>query len=249
MSPRQNGIAPGAPGAGVTSTRSRVISSIRQVDAPSMKVWPGARLVDHLLVELADAAAVGQVDAEEAAVGDRARVGDGELPRALARADRRPRRGPRRSAAAARRTPPTGSARRACRARCRAACGRAPRTGTRAGPSRAARAPSTRRRSRRIATICCASTSSGLRGTTVSSISASRIRCATTARLEQVGAELGEDPALRGLADAVAGAADALQAARDRLRRLDLEHEVDGAHVDAELERGGGDEARAARPT
>ena len=63
-------------------------------------------------------------------------------------------------------------------------------------------------------------------------------------RLEQVGAELREDPALRGLADAVAGAADPLKAARDRLRRLDLEHQVDGAHVDAELERRRGHEAR-----
>jgi hypothetical protein len=42
----------------------------------------------------------------------------------------------------------------------------------------------------------------------------------------------------------VAGAADALQPGGDRLGRLDLEHEVDGAHVDAELERRGGDEAR-----
>ena len=39
-SPFQNGTAPGTPGAGETSTRSRVISSIRQVEAPSMKVWP-----------------------------------------------------------------------------------------------------------------------------------------------------------------------------------------------------------------
>src|SRR5581483_6654022 len=39
-----------------------------------------ARLVDHLLVELADpAAAVDEMDAVEAAVGDRARVRDGEL--------------------------------------------------------------------------------------------------------------------------------------------------------------------------
>src|SRR2546423_15212804 len=39
----------------------------------------GSRLVDHLLVELSDpAAAVGQVHAEEPAVGDRPRVGDGE---------------------------------------------------------------------------------------------------------------------------------------------------------------------------
>ena len=39
-SPFQNGTAPGSPGAGETSTRSRVISSIRQVDAPSRNVWP-----------------------------------------------------------------------------------------------------------------------------------------------------------------------------------------------------------------
>ena len=71
-SPFQNGTAPGTPGAGETSTRSRVISSIRQLDAPSRNIWPGARLVDHLLVQLADAAApVDQVHAEEAAVGDR----------------------------------------------------------------------------------------------------------------------------------------------------------------------------------
>ena len=44
----------------------------------------GARLVDHLLVELADPAAVGQVDAVEAAVGDRAGVGDDQLARAFA---------------------------------------------------------------------------------------------------------------------------------------------------------------------
>ena len=31
---------PGTPGAGETSTRSRVTSSIRQVDAPSRNVWP-----------------------------------------------------------------------------------------------------------------------------------------------------------------------------------------------------------------
>ena len=37
-SPFQNGTAPGTPGAGETSTRSRVISSIRQVEAPSRKV-------------------------------------------------------------------------------------------------------------------------------------------------------------------------------------------------------------------
>ena len=44
----------------------------------------GAGLVDHLLVELADPAAVGQVDAVEAAVGDRAGVGDDQLAGAFA---------------------------------------------------------------------------------------------------------------------------------------------------------------------
>ena len=61
--------------------------------------------------------------------------------------------------------------------------------------------------------------------------------------LEQIAAELGEDAPDADLADAVAGAADALQAAGDGLGRLDLQDEVDGAHVDAELERAGGHEA------
>ena len=77
----------------------------------------------------------------------------------------------------------------------------------------------------------------------------SRIRRATTAHSSRSARNLGKIRPLRDLADAVAGAADALQPARDRLRRLDLDHEVDGAHVDAELERGGGDQARAARRT
>ena len=60
--------------------------------------------------------------------------------------------------------------------------------------------------------------------------------------LQQVAAELREDLAAAGLADLVARAPDPLQAARDRARRLDLDHEVDGAHVDAELERRRGDD-------
>ena len=81
-------MAPGAPGAGVTITRSRVISSIRQVLAPEQEGLAGACLVDHLLVELAHTAPVGQVDAVEAAVGDRARVRDRQLERAAPGADR-----------------------------------------------------------------------------------------------------------------------------------------------------------------
>jgi hypothetical protein len=41
----------------------------------------------------------------------------------------------------------------------------------------------------------------------------------------------------------MAGAADPLQPARHRLGRLDLDDEVDGAHVDPELEARGGHEA------
>ena len=65
--------------------------------------------------------------------------------------------------------------------------------------------------------------------------------------LQQVAAELREDPADAGPADVVPRAADPLQPARDRARRLDLEHEIDRAHVDAELERRGrGDRAQPA---
>ena len=58
----------------------------------------------------------------------------------------------------------------------------------------------------------------------------------------QVAAKLRKDDAFADLTDAVAGAADALQAARHRRRRLDLDHQVDRAHVDAELERRGRDQ-------
>ena len=61
--------------------------------------------------------------------------------------------------------------------------------------------------------------------------------------LEQVGAELREDPALRDRVERVPGTTDPLQSARDRFRRLDLDDEIDGAHVDPELERGRCDEA------
>ena len=62
--------------------------------------------------------------------------------------------------------------------------------------------------------------------------------------LEEVGTVLGEDPALRDRVEVVSGPADALQSARDRLRALHLDHEIDRAHVDAELERRRRDEAR-----
>ena len=61
--------------------------------------------------------------------------------------------------------------------------------------------------------------------------------------LGEVAAVLGEEHAARHLADLVAGAADALEGAGDAGRGLDLDDEVDRAHVDAELEAAGGDDA------
>ncbi len=66
--------------------------------------------------------------------------------------------------------------------------------------------------------------------------------------LEQVGPVLGEDAAPAGLTDLVAGPADALQAAGHRARRLDLDDEVDGAHVDAQLQAAGGDQGLELAP-
>ena len=75
----------------MTSTRSCVISTMRQVDAPRMKVSPGWRLEDHLLVELADAHglafAVGKKNAVEAAIGNGAGVENGQAGRAIAGGD------------------------------------------------------------------------------------------------------------------------------------------------------------------
>ncbi len=59
---------------------------------------------------------------------------------------------------------------------------------------------------------------------------------------QQVAPVLREDDPARDGVDLMARPADPLHAARDRGRGLDLDHEVDGTHVDPELERGGGDE-------
>ena len=62
-------------------------------------------------------------------------------------------------------------------------------------------------------------------------------------RVQDVAAVLGEQGGAADLADLVSGAPDTLQARRRRGRRLDLDDEVDLAHVDAELERTGRDDA------
>ena len=205
---------------------------------------PGARLVDHLLVQLADAAAVRQVDAEEAAVGDGAGVGDGQGAGAGAGPDRagdpvpddpRPQLAELlRGVAAVQHVQHVLEL-----AQLEVGVGpRAPDQGVEV-VDRHALVPGAggdgddllRQHVERVARhdgrldepLAHAPRHDGA--------------------LEEVGAELGEDASARHLADAVTGAADALQAARHRLRRLDLDDEVDGAHVDAELERRGGDEA------
>ena len=73
---------------------------------PEQERLAGPRLVDHLLVELADPGAVGQEHAEQPAVGDGAGVGDrqplGPGPAAHHAATRRARSGPTRCGAGAR---------------------------------------------------------------------------------------------------------------------------------------------------
>src|SRR5207237_7093180 len=62
-------------------------------------------------------------------------------------------------------------------------------------------------------------------------------------RLEEIAAELREDLSRARLAHLVTGAPNALQTAGNRARRFDQHHEIDGSHVDAELEAAGGDDA------
>ena len=60
--------------------------------------------------------------------------------------------------------------------------------------------------------------------------------------LDQFVARERKQPALRRAVDGMAGAANALQKARDRAGRAELADEVDVADIDAEFERGGGDQ-------
>ncbi len=59
---------------------------------------------------------------------------------------------------------------------------------------------------------------------------------------DEVAAKLREDDAFAHRVDLVAAAADALEPAGHRGRRLDLDHEINRAHVNAQLERRSGDE-------
>ena len=202
-----------------------------------------ARLVHHLLVELAHApASVDEEDAEEAAVRDRPGVRDREPPRAGAPAhgaggpipdDPRPQLGELVGRVAAREHVEDVLELRARELRERI---RAPRELVElvhrdllVGADRDDLLGEHVERVARDARLLDLPRAHGARD---------------DGRLEEVGPELREDPPLRDRVQIVPRAPDALQPARDRLRALDLDHEVDGAHVDAELERGRRDEAR-----
>ena len=210
---------------------------------PEQEGLPRAGLVDHLLVELAHAPAVGQVDPVHPAVGDRPRVRDGELPRALPRPNRvrdpvphdpRPQLGE-----LLRRVPAVehvehvveqlpGELR-----------------------ERVGAADELVQLRHRQLLLLRDRHRHDLLGEDVERIPGHDRRLDLPfphalhddRGLEQVRAELREDPPLRDLADAVAGAADSLKPARDGLRRLDLEDQVHRAHIDPKLEGGCGHEA------
>ena len=90
-----------------------------------------------------------------------------------------------------------------------------------------------------MATICWASTSIALRGTTVGSIAPSRMRCTTTAHSSRSARNFGKIRPLLVSPTLWPARPMRCRPRGDGLRRLDLEHEVDRAHVDAELQRRG----------
>ena len=202
----------------------------------------GPRLVDHFLVELAHAPAVRQVHAVEAAVGNGSGVRDRELARALAGADgvvhavphdARPQLGE-----LLRRVAPVEHVEHLVEQLAR-----------QVGVGVGALHQLVHGRHRQL--LLHRRHRHDLLGEHVERVAPDhRLLDEAVAHalghhgaLEQVGPELGEDAALGRVAHVVARPADALQPARDRLGRLHLQHEVHGAHVDAQLERRGGHEA------
>ncbi len=201
-----------------------------------------ARLVDHLLVELADAArAVHEEHAEEPAVGDGARVRDRDADRALACAhgaldaipdEPRPQLGELVGGVA-----PCEQVEHALELPARQVA-----VGVRAQHQRVELVDRHRALRARGDELLGEHVERVLRDARL--LDQAELHAAgDDGALEQVAPELREDAPTRGLADLVAGASDALHAPCDRARRLDLADEVDRAHVDAELERRGGDEA------
>ncbi len=92
-----------------------------------------------------------------------------------------------------------------------------------------------------MATICCARTSSGASRRQTASILGAAGGAHQRRALDQLVAGQREEPPLGRRVEGVARAADPLQPRRDGARRADEATEIDGADVDPELERGGGD--------
>ena len=217
------------------------MSSIRHDAGAEQEDLAAPRFVDALLVELADPRAVGREDAEQPAVGDRAARDDREPPGALACAitfvgaipdDAWPQLGERVGRVAARQH---------VEDRDEHVLGELREAG--APPDRVEEvvdAPLVDRGHRdellrehveRVARV-----PRGLDVRREHPLGHDR-------RLEQVAAVLGDELADAGRAHLVSGPADPLEPARDRRRRFHLDHEVDRAHVDPELERRRGDDA------
>ena len=107
--------------------------------------------------------------------------------------------------------------------------------------ARRARRPARRGR-RVVATSCWASTSSGLRGTTVVSMAPSCMRRVTTAVSSRSPRYLGKRTPRDGSPTWWPARPTRWRPRATESGRLDLDDEVDRAHVDAELERGGRDD-------
>ncbi len=199
------------------------------------------RLVDHLLVELSDLAALGEHHGVEATVGDGARVGHGQHPGVATRFeevfdavphDARPQLGE-----VVRRIPPGEHVQHAVE-----------------GGSR--QLAIGRRLPHEIEELGCAARFRGNHGDHVLGEHVERIAgdgrgldgtgvhpVDDDGGLEQIAAMLGEDPRSRGRSHLVTGPSHPLQPPGDGGRGLDHQHQVDRRHVDAEFEGGGGDDA------
>ena len=203
-------------------------------------------LVDHLLVQLADAGAVGQEDAEQAPVGDGAAAGDGQALGAVARPH------PVGDAIPHDARPQLAELLRRVAAGQQVEHGGEHVVGDVGETGRAAHEGGQLRHR----PLLHGGGGHDLLGQHVERVAqVARLLDEALAHpphddggLEQVAAVLGEDGALRRLADRVTGPADALQAPADGAGRLDLDHEVDRAHVDAELQAAGGDQAAQLAP-
>jgi hypothetical protein len=207
-----------------------------------------AGLEDHLLVELADApgaaaqlVAAGEEDAVEAAVGDGARVGDGHPRGAVAGpqlapdaipGDARAQLGELVARVAAREHLQHVLERAARQVGKRRRCPHQPEERLDADRPLAGDGDDLlRQHVERVAWI-----RRGLHR------AVGHAGCCCSGR-EQIAPVLGKEHAARYAAHLVPRAPEPLQAARHARRRLDLQHQIDRAHVDAQLQRRGGDDA------